>query len=198
MENTNLKQKGIFKSKYCELRNDDVYVLEKIFLKTNKYSCSYENISSDKVESVISSKIKLWTMIILIVLSLFILIESVTVGKNINGAIFYGIFAVIVGVTYFITREKVIIFKAIPLDIILYQNKPSFQEVQSFCNSLMKNKTEYLEKYFIESVCNESKISELEKLFELKKNKVITEDEFNKLKGEIINKNFEDNYYSSN
>lgn len=191
-----LNQKKIFKRKYFELRDEEIFVEEKIFLKTKRFTVNYQNISSNRIETIVSSKVKFWLMIILIALSLFISIsESPGTGKEIKNALFYGVFAFIISISYFFSREKVIVFKAIPDDIILFANKSSLKDVNKFCDKLLENKNEYLKFYFSQS---QAKTTELERLLWLKENEAITDDEYIKLKNEIINKDSGKDFFSSN
>jgi hypothetical protein len=196
MINNSLNQKKLFKKKYFEIRDVGVFVEEKIFLKTKKFTINYENILPNKIETTISSKVKFWLMIILIVLSLFTLISESTIAeKEIKGALFYGVFAVIISISYIISREKVIVFKSIPEDIVLYADKPSLKHVNEFCDKLLESRKDYLRDLFTQS---QTKTTNLERLLWLKEKNAITDEEYIKLKNEIIDKDSERDLFSSN
>jgi hypothetical protein len=198
MNYSKLTQKKLFKIKYFELRDENIVIEESILFNTKKFIVNYEDLTTNHVETVTSSKVKYWVMIVLFVVCLLLLYNSITTPKGFEAFFFFTTILFAVTTSYFFTREKVVVFESSPDNIVLFHDKPNSEEVSSFCDSLIQNRIEYFGKYYSENLTVGTKVTELEKLNQLKENGSITEEEFTKLKNEIINGGAGDNYFSSN
>ncbi|MBL1212217.1 MAG: hypothetical protein HND52_02570 [Ignavibacteriae bacterium] len=198
MDHLKLTQRKLFKVKYFELRDDSIDIEESILFNTKKFIINYEDITANSIETVVSSKIKYWVMIVLFIVCLFTLYNSITTPKSFEAFFFFAAIFLAVTASYFFTREKVVVFESAPDNIVLFPNKPNVKEVNSFCDSLIKNRKDYLVNYYHENYTESTKVIELAKLNQLKETGVITDKEFIKLKNEIINGRASDNNFSSN
>jgi hypothetical protein len=126
--------------------------------------------------------------IYLFVLFLYILFKEIA-----NNTVFlYSIYILIASIyslyRFFLSNNNLLIFYASPENLKLFYNENQKQEVDLFVSEILVAYQNYVNK-FSQTVARSSKIDSLERLASLRKLNAISDDEFNKLKKEIIEKN---------
>lgn len=194
-----LEQKKYFKKKTFTILKDGLGFQEKFFLNESNHHIPFEHIHGDPEPFFYNSKIKIGLTVFfgfLIVLAFYEQLRSNF--SNINAIIFYGVVGLIGILVYWISREEWIFFRTQNINFMMYKSRPNGDEVEEFLRNLSKAREEYLEKFFTVTPANASTVDELYKLYWLKKERMVTFKEFERLKSEIIKRSTVDKGYISN
>lgn len=194
-----LEQKKYFKTKTFTILKDGLEFQEKYFLNEDNHHIPFEHIHGEPEPFFHTSKIKFWLTIFFGCLLVLALYEQIKNNfSNTSALIFYGIAALVGLAAYWASREEWFVFRSQNMNFTMYRKRPSGEEVEEFLNNFSKTRNEYLEKCFTVTPSNVSTVDELYKLYWLKKEKMITVKEFEKLKTEIIKKKAIDKGFISN
>ena len=150
------------------------------------------SLSREAFEATLYSR---WCLGFTIVSSFLLLIMTVIhaiTKDHLSAVIFYGTATLICGTLLYVSIADVIGFhvddpELVPNDqLLLEKHRPSTQAVEVFVTELVTRREELLRRTYLRRAADGSQADELVKLFWLKEEGAITEDEFVRLKAIVI------------
>jgi hypothetical protein len=184
------QRQGFTRLKYRILETG-VEFQEKALFQSASHRVAFEEIPDEPQEVKISSKYSFWVMIVFLAIVVFFCLALIA-EEDIapSSLILYGILALISTVFYFLSRQKWIVYKAGPNtnSLVLLKNKPNKASFEEFVNIVQSRKHEYLKKTYLTGPVESNSADAIQKLVALKELGALTEDEFSKLKAEVVRK----------
>jgi hypothetical protein len=186
-----LNQRRLFKKINYKIAENGVEIKETTPLHTVNSKVPFEAIANEPKETMISSKLFFWAMIFFWVLTIIVIIVGISGGDVEGDASFiWGGLGVLFTILFFTSREKFLVFKAAPdvLPLVVYKDKPDKDVLASFIENVQSKKREFLRNTYLPGIMEIMASSAIPKLTRLKEMGAITQDEFEKLKTEVVNR----------
>ncbi|MDP4176401.1 MAG: hypothetical protein Q8933_20640 [Bacteroidota bacterium] len=182
MTNT-LMQKRWFKKRSFSFNDKGLSVNEQSLFRTKMYEIPLEDIEEAPTKINLKSQSKRWLILSLGVVGAFTLYSKLPAnGPKIFPILFYGSIAIIGALSILFSEREYIVINTRILTVLIEAGNPSHEEVILFLDELYKARNKYFEKIFSITPTNVSYTDELFKLYCMLKEKVISEEEFEKLK----------------
>jgi hypothetical protein len=189
--NDSLKQWHFFRRNTYKITENGVEMKETTPLHTVKTSIPFEGISNIPDEVTLSSKPFFWAMVIFWLLAVIVGITAIAGGDVEKGAPFiWGGFGVVFTFLYLTSREKYLVFKVNQTikGLAILKDKPNKIKFKQFIDSVQTKKHEYLKRVYLTGPVESNSADAVQKLAWLKEHGALTQEEFEKLKTEVIKK----------
>lgn len=188
-------QKKQFVTRTFELNEDGILVNYKRFQKYEEF-IRYEDIPNNKFTFTIFPKISFFGALICMMISIFLFISSLLVETEtdeIESSLFYIAFAIPFGIYFLLNKGSYVSLNDGNKNIPFFKNDPSEKIVEDFIDKILEAKNEFIDvkysdNYYFQS--SDSSVSnELFRLSRLKERSIISEEEFEKMKKDLIDGN---------
>jgi len=185
-----LKQKHFYKEKIFTLHTDFMEVMEKNWNKYKAVNIKYDEIPSDffAVKNSVNSYL---FISVIFGFFLFVMIGGFVAGFNPGweSVLLYLSLTLLFGLLFKVSIEEFINFgneKGTKLSF--YRNHPNEKVVLDFISEMITKKDDYINKIYSDNLTSDTKINDLQKISVLMKEGFIDQQEFHRLKTEILNK----------
>jgi len=172
------------------LVHDGVEVIDRGLITSSKYKVPFEAISLEPREATVSSSFRFWATVVFFGLAAIMGISTL-VGQDTpaSTSLIYALFGLGFATTYLMSRAKFLIYDdavETKRPLIVYENKPSPAALESFIEKVQNKKREYLRMNHL--LRNEvgAGVDAIHKLTWLLGMGAISEEEFAKLKADVI------------
>lgn len=183
---TDFAQGRLFKSRIYKLERDGIGVTEKSFLSSHRYHVPFETISPKAQEITTSPKKWLTASILFSAISLIavpvVLNQEKRASSDWSGIWFWGVFAVISWIVFFMSRSSLLIYGNDRGLFVIYADTPSREEVTAFVRKLFLARNAYLRSKYGRFTHDEPLSERLNRLELLRNLEVFTEDEYQVLR----------------
>ena len=184
-----LSQRHFFSTREYELGLNAVTLIESNIFASNTYKIPFEAIANEPVEKNYSSKLAFLATTVFLALSLVSAINIYYEGGTINqdqiDPLVWGILAIFFAFCLFLTRKQYIIFGALRFQWYWTKSK-----ILRFMEKVKTQKANYFKEHYINQLITAGSIHDIAKLFWLKENGILDDDQFIKIKTNIV-KNIE-------
>jgi hypothetical protein len=191
MEQLKFKQSRLLKKRYYEIVKDGVDVCETSLTNSIKYKVAFENIAQQPQEVSTSFNLLLWIAVVLLSLSVLTLLLQLF-GQDVENGTFaiWGGLGILAGIGFFISRACFLIYNSnnhYPR-LVFYKDKPSKEQFTHFITAVHDKQREYLRQNYLINTEAVDSVNAIQKLVWLKEQQAISEDEYENLKKDIIEK----------
>jgi hypothetical protein len=189
--NNSLQQRHFFRHNTYKIVENGVEMKEATPLHTVKTFIRFEGISDTFDEVTITSKPLFWSMIVFWLLAIIVAINALVGGDVEKGApLFWGGFGIVFTFFYLTSREKYLLFKAgqTLTGLAILKDKPNKIKFKQFIDNVQTKKAEYLKRTYLTGPVESNSADAIQKLVALKELGALTEEEFSKLKAEVVRK----------
>jgi hypothetical protein len=190
MKEPDLRQVRLLVKKEFILEENGIAVFEKNLSRSKKYHVYFDNIPPKAQEFTTGSTGFIVAAIITAILAVFCSILILIPGAKVewDAPIFWGIMALMLWGLYFTTRKTLLLFIHNGAGLVLFKDKPSAQNVESFVKKLFQQRNNYLLKKYGRFSNEESFENKIGRLNFLRAQEVITEQEFEARREEFTGK----------
>ncbi len=180
-----LKQKKLLLQMSFNLENNGIVVQYKKLLSEKKFKIYFDSLNLEPFEIKVFPKAWAFFAILFSIWVIYLTKIWIVEGTGFLNIPFIGFFALIFIYLFFSKKNSYIKFKAMPEPLLFLKDKPDKRALDAFINTIKIKQKEYLLRIYIPGE-NNTEIDELERLDRLKSRKSITEEEFNLLKENVI------------
>jgi hypothetical protein len=188
-----LKQKSKFTTRSYELIEDGIKFEYKRFFQTNEEVIPFEEVPDNRVIFNEFPKKSFFAALILTIIALFIFVSYFFTAKKtdeIESTFFYLSIASVFWIYFWLNKNSYIVLAYNNIHLFFFQKTPSKESVESFINLVIEKRNEYIEGKYKDHVFNydtngSSVSTEIYKLYNLKEQEIISEEEYEQLKDEL-------------
>ena len=190
MKEPDLTQRRFLTKKEFTLEENGVAVFEKNLSRSKKYHVYFENIPPKGQEFTAGSKGFIVGSVIAAILAIICFIVLLIPGNKVewDAPIFWGIMAAFLWALYFSTRKALLLFAQNGAGLVLFKDKPSPQNVESFVKKVFQQRNNYLLKKYGRFSDQETFENKMGRLNFLRAQEVIAESEFESKREEFTGK----------
>lgn len=189
MEDASLKQTGIFESREFEITEEGVAVSIRAWFFRNRYKVPYEHIIREPIEFTLSNPAWRWTGIGALGFSFYFFFVTLVDKRGLEGALIsfgFLVAALASFIGYRLTMRTFLRISESTMNLDLARGNPSGKEVDEFIDQVNERaKTYYSELQQLQPVYD--RVGQIERLAFLQEKGVITQEEFEVLKSELVN-----------
>lgn len=183
-----LKQKRIFDRKEFEIISNGLLIKEKSFSKYREVTVYFDQMTKETGRIKEGKRGWLTAAIIFLVIAIA-LFASRLLGDEVEPAaeIFWLSFGVVCYLIYVMTyRDFLYLWCYDKTVIIFFNNKPSSEAVKAFINNILEKRKQYLRAKYAKVDLDYNKESQMRTFKNLLDEEIISEDEFDDLKKDLI------------
>jgi hypothetical protein len=189
-------QKKQFVTRTFELTEDGILINYKRFQKYEEF-IRYEDIPDNRFNFTIFPKVSFFGALICLFLFVTLFISSLFVEvktDEIESSLFYLAIAIAFGIYYWLNKGSYVSLNDGNKNIPFFKNSPSVEKVDDFLHKIIEEKnkfidTKYKDNFYFQPVDDSSVSNEIFKLSRLKERDIISEEEFHKMKKDLIDGN---------
>jgi hypothetical protein len=191
MNEDTLKQWHFFRWHTYKILDNGVELKEVTLLRRIQSFIPFEGISEKPNEVTVYSKPFLCAMLIFWLLTVAVSISFFAGGDTDKGApIVWGVLGVFFTLLYLASKERYLIFRTNKNieSLVIFKDIPNKTRLTQFLDRIQSKKHEYLKKTYFTGPVESNSVDAIQKLLTLKELGALTEEEFDKLKAEVIKK----------
>ncbi len=189
VEEKSLTQSGIFETREFEITDDGIAVSVRALFFRNRYKVPFEHIIREPVEFTLSSSGWRWGGIGCLIFSCLFFFVTVVEKKGLDGALVSLAFlaaALVSLIGYRLTMRTFLRISEASMNIDLAAANPSRERVEEFIEAVT-SKTQDFYGNFQQFQPSYDRVGQIERLAFLLDKGVLTQDEFEVLKSELVN-----------
>lgn len=183
--NVLIQQRFLVKKEF-QIEKDGIRIKDK---SIGEYQVPFERITRRISKSKMGRKIWLYSAFVFLFLSITVFISGLSSHSNKGGSIFWGILGVACLSVFSYTYKS---YRFITCNdgrlILIFDSKPNKEQVDSFLDNLYMTRNEYLKNKYTKVDPDFPIDEQLYKIKWLYEEEIISEDEFNKIKKDCLDK----------
>lgn len=182
-----LKQRRFFTRFEFLLGETHIQVTERRITSSRSYNVPFENVTADPMEVMVSSRGRFWATLVFAALTLLVAILQIVGGDVDQGAwIVWGSFTIVTGAAYWMSRRTYLVFNAGQPALVVLKGRPSEEVLSAFLEEMQKRKRAYLAQRYLASTSEGAPADTIHKLAWLREMGVVSPDEFDVLKSDVV------------
>ncbi len=189
VEDCSLKQSGLFETREFEITEDGVVVSIRALFFRNRYKVPFEHVIREPVEFTLSNSTWRWGGIGCLIFSCYFFFLTVVDKKGLDGVLVSlgFLLAALCGfIGYRLAMRTFLRISESAMNVDLDRGKPSRERVDQFIEEVNEKAREYYgELQQLQPVYD--RVGQIERLAFLQEKGVISEEEFEVLKSELVN-----------
>jgi hypothetical protein len=190
-EQIKFEQRRFFTKLQYQIVSDGINFRESSVFSARQNKVPFENIPQEPSEVTTSAKWLFWVTVFLLSLSILMGILYLS-GQNVesDAFIFWGILGLFTGICFITSRKHFLVYRLRndKQALVFFKDKPTKELLRQFIITMHNQQREYLRQHYLIGSESAASVDAIQKLLWLKAQNAINEDEFAKLKQDVIEK----------